>query len=448
MTLRALILGTLVLLPPGCVLAPEGTRRQEARLTRAGMQYDQPFDKRRLPELSDSPTWREVLHRALSANGDLEAAYFQWAAAISRVRQQAAWPAMNIDLGAEYMFSSGKMKSWDRTTVAVRQEGLTLPIKATQAGRVALAEAQAAGERFRAAKFDVQQRVLAQWIDYALLAERTRIMTENASLLRLLADTAANRVRAGAQQQDLLKAQIELQLAENDLANMQAEATQMRAMLNAMLARPADAPLSPPLAMPEPRAATADDAAILAMGVSNNPELSALAEEVRGRANALELARMRYIPDFQLSAGFTGSVSQFIGGMLSLPTAIPMIRGAIKEARAELGRMEAMRRQTTLDRAARFVAVLYAMRNSERQAKLLRERILPAARLVMDNSLQAYSTGAIGFVELIDSQRTLLEVRLLVAEALAARERSLIELEALAGTDIETLDASATQSTD
>jgi hypothetical protein len=83
------------------------------------------------------------------------------------------------------------------------------------------------------------------------------------------------------------------------------------------------------------------------------------------------------------------------------------------------------------------VAALYAVRNGERQAELFERRIVPAAGRVVDNARQAYAAGTGTFIDLIDAQRTLLEVRLTAAEARAAREKTLADLEALLGVDVE-----------
>jgi outer membrane protein TolC len=87
------------------------------------------------------------------------------------------------------------------------------------------------------------------------------------------------------------------------------------------------------------------------------------------------------------------------------------------------------------------------MRNAERQAALFEQRILPLAQQALDSSRQAYAAGTVGFVELIDAQRTLLDVRTMIAEARIEREKRLAEMEALAGVDIETLSSSTTQPT-
>lgn len=412
----------------------------------AGQHYNTPLAQRELPEVTSQPDWRDVLRRAFLANGDLEAAYFEWQAAMSRIRIASAWPNTNIQVGFDYMFSAGNMKAWDRTTISAAfdpQMMLQFPTKTAQAGKVALAEAQAKGLRFESAKFALQQKVLFAWWDYVLAGEKLRIQDENVRLLKIVADAADQRVRGGGPQQDLLKAQTAYELAANELANLRSELSAMRAMLNAMLARSPNAPLDIPSQLPPPRVIAADDAKLLAVAVDRNPELAALARDVQGRSDALELARLAYIPDLAPQVSINGSISQAIGLMVNLPTALPKIDGAISEARSMLRASEATSRQGRADRAGSFVAALYILRNSERQAALFEKAILPKARQVLDSTRQAYIGGTVTFTELIDSQRMLLEVRVALAEARASREKRLVELETLAGVDIETLSVPA-----
>lgn len=423
----------------GCVLAPKGTPEERSRMEAAGKVYQQPAEKRVLPEIPPQATWQDVLHRAFLANGGLESAYFDWQAAVARINRAAAWPNSNLSLGYEYMFSPERMKAWDRTTLSVAPDGsLILPLKAAQAGRVALAEAQATGSRFRAAKFDLQRRALQAYLDLALQDERIRIEQDNVNLLQLLSENAAARVRTGAPQQDVLKASTEYELSSNELANLKTERTTLRAALNGLLVRgPADEIDLPP-ALPAPRPLVGDDATLIAVGVENNPELAALARDVQGRADALELARLAYLPDVNPLVAVTGDVSRSAGAMITLPTTIPQIQASIREARAMLQGARAVLRQTSSDRTAAFVATLYVLRNSERQTALFQTRILPLAERLLANSRQAYSAGSVSLIELIDSQRTLLEVRRTTAEVQIVREKALADLEALAGVDAET----------
>jgi hypothetical protein len=92
-----LLLGT-----GGCVLSPKGTN-DEARKLADSNRYQKPFDQRDLPDVPINPDWRDVLRRAFYSSGEVESAYFDWAAAMARIQQRAAWPNVNVSLSFEYM---------------------------------------------------------------------------------------------------------------------------------------------------------------------------------------------------------------------------------------------------------------------------------------------------------------------------------------------------------
>jgi outer membrane protein TolC len=426
----------------GCVLSVPGRNGERAKIAAVSSAYESLQSDRVLPDIPDEASWRDILSRGLRANGELESAYFEWKAALARIDQAAIWPNSNVTVSFSYMFSSENIKAWNRTTAGVGFDpsmNLTLPVKARTAGKVALDTAREAGERFRAVKFDVQRKLLTAYFELARTDEIARIEQDNLTLLELLVASANTRAQAGGPLQDLLKAQIEARTAQNDLANTKAKLASMRSMLNAMLARPADAPLLLPSTLPAPRHIPVDDANLIATAVAQNPELAALAQQVAGREDAIELARLAYLPDFSPSASITGSLSQSVGAMLMLPTKGPAIRAAIAEAQAMHESANAILRQTRQDRAGSFVANLYMMRNAEREAELYRQQIIPATQALVSSSRSAYATGTVGFADLVDSERMLLAMRRMLAETQMEREERLVDLEALAGVDIETL---------
>jgi outer membrane protein TolC len=321
---------------------------------------------------------------------------------------------------------------------------VSLPFKVMQAARVALDDAKASGKRFETAKFALQQKVLTAWFDLALTTEKIRIQTENINLLKMTSEIAAQRVGAGAAQQDLLKAQAEYEMGLNELANMRTEQATTIAMLNGMMARRPDAPLEAPGELPRPRPLAADDSQLIALAVEGNPELAALAQEVKSKGGSVDLAKLGYVPDFSASISVRGNIEQNLGAMIMWPANLGKVNAEIEEARAMLKRSEAMARQTRSDRWSQFAVTLYALRNNERQIGLFRDSILPKSQQAWENSIKAYSAGTVAFSDLIDAQRLLLQVRLLVAEARMGREKRLAELETMAGTDVETLTRAAT----
>jgi outer membrane protein TolC len=435
------------LLLSGCMLTPKGTEEHVAEMKQQGQAYEKPFEQRQLPEIPEPAAWQDVLHRAFLANGELEASYHEWRAAAERIRIASYWPNSNLQLGFSYTFSPESMKTWDRVTASAAFDPsvpLKLPGKVEQGGRVALADAQQTARAFAATKFRIQRQVMEAYYDLALMEEKIRIQQQNATLLQSLVDDARARVVGGGAQQDLLKAQVQARMNENELATMQADAARMRAMLNGMMDRKPEAELVLAGELPAARPIPLTDDQLVAMGVDASPEVARLAAQVKGRSDAIELAKMQYLPDISPTASFTGSVSQSLGAMVMLPTTTPMINASIREAKAMRDASDAMLRQTRSDRTANFVATLYALRNAERQKQFLEERIFPAARQVLASSRQDYVVGKVPMADLVESQRMLLELRRSIAQLSVDREKRLAELEELAGMDIEAMKSHST----
>lgn len=429
----------------GCVLAPSETKQEERDLKAAGEVFQNPFDKRLLPEVPPEPAWSVLVDRAMRANGEVESAYFDWASAIHRVEQAGGYPNTPLSTSFSYALQGGG-SAFNRTSVTIGpdpMENLSFPPKVYQAAKVALDEARAARYRFVTKAFDVRRRVLNLWTAYSLQAERIRIQKEHVRLLELLSETAAGRVQVGGQQQDLIRAETAYRIGQNELANLEAVLPQERAQLNALLAREPDAPLSPPLTLPPPRLLRLDDATLISLAARQNPQRKVFANQVQGRSDAVELARLQYIPDFNPFLGLTGSVSQAIGLGISIPTFLPEVRGRVSETRAELSGMMAMYRQTKFDTTASAVAALVTFRNSERQAALYDQQIVPATKRLLSLARQGYAAGTGTFSDLIDAERVALETELGLAEARAARESTLADLEALLGEDLEALGAAS-----
>ncbi len=428
----------------GCALTPAGTRQARDQAADAGKPYQKAFSERSLPALPAKPDWQATLHRALLANGELEAAYFDWLAAVRRIQVASSWPDSNLTLGFSQMLDNGRIKSFDGTTFSAGfpMKKISFPTKAQQAGRVALDQALAAGQRFAEVKFALQQQVLSTWSDYAFLAEKERLLGEDVGLLKMGLAAAKAQVQAGGEQGDLLQAQADLTLGEDALQKTQADVRAARAALNGMLAYGPDHRLPAPHPYPAPRPLVADDGAILAASVAKNPRLAALVQQVKGRQDALKLARMQWIPDLTPSASISGAMVEMIGAGVMLPTTVAAIRGGIDEADALQKGAEATLRQAKYDQAARLVAALVMLRDDERQAQLYETRLLPVLGLASDEAVNTYAAGRGDYAKVITRQRGLLMVRLAVAKARTDREKKLAELEALAGVDMETLDSS------
>jgi outer membrane protein TolC len=259
---------------------------------------------------------------------------------------------------------------------------------------------------------------------------------------------AETRNRAGRSgQRDVLKSSNEADVSSNDIANMRSQLPSQRAAINALLSRPADAPLPVPTKLPASRRVVYRDGDLVEMAAKQNPELIALADEIRGRGEGIRLAELQYVPDFNLSAG-----SDLMGVTQSLlaQATIPILRyealnAAIAQAEAKLRASEAMRREVGNNLTAQVIADITIIRDAGRQLDLFDHTILPRARQVVNVARTAFETGdasetdAASLLNLLDDQRSLIAIERLAAKLRITRATHLAELESITTSDLTIL---------
>jgi outer membrane protein TolC len=425
----------LLLLLTGCTIHPPGERAERDAADRAGKPFVGQPEARIVPPLPADPTPEQLVDYALQTNADLEQQYWQWKSALEQVPQDGTQPT-NLALSANLSISRGRTGA-DQTTLSAGNDpmaDIVLPPKLSAAAKRSLETARAAGLRFRKAQFELRSKVLSAWYDYALTSELIRLEQANGQLLKTTAMVVEARNRAGsAGLQDVLKASNELDMSGNDIASMQAMLPTQRAALNALLNRPADAPLPVPTALPPPLPLHSTDAQLLTWAGERNPELAALARDIASREHSVTLARLQSLPDFSISAGTDlQGITQGLLGMVTVPALRrEAIDAAIAQAQANLRIAEAMRRQSQNDLASQVISDLATIRDADRQLQLFEKTILPRAEQAVTVARSAYESGHATFIDLLDSQRSLISIRRLIVNLRATRAKRLAELDAL-----------------
>lgn len=439
------LVAAIFIVAGGCAIHPEGEKEERERALQAGEAFSKPFDERELPALAPDADWPDVLRHALLANAELEERYWDWRASLERIPQEAS-PDTTAFLGFGYLFSSGSATAWDRSTVTLGvdpMDNLPWPGKLAAAGRVALEEARAAGLRFERAKFELQEKVLSRYYEFALLGEQIRIRDETAALLAVVFAAAQARARAaGASQSDLSRAHTALDLARNEALRLRARVPGARAELNALLSRPADAALDLPASLPAARIVAYRDDEILRLAAERNPELRALAAEASARREGIGRARLERVPEFSASGAIMGDATEMLTGAISMSfLRFEAIEAGIEQSRAELRAALAVHRQAVNDVAARATTDLFLRGDVERQLELFRDVIEPRARQSVHSTRAAYTIGRAPLSDLLEGQRVLLDARLAVAELRMEREKAVARLEALAAVDVSSPEA-------
>jgi len=433
----------------GCTIHPPGEREERATAVQMGKPFENPIEVRQMPPLPANPTSDQLVEYALLGNAELEQHYWEWQSAIEQIPQDAT-QTTTLNVAAGTSITDGHA-SWGSSTVTLGNDPMTdikWPGKLDAAAKQTLENARATGRRFIKAKYDLRYKVLRAYYDYALNAELIRLEQGNQRLLRTIAMLAETRNRAGRSgQQDVLKSSNEADLSGNDIANMRSQLRSQRAAINALLSRPADAPLPVPTKLPASRRIVYGDRDLVEMAAKQNPELVALADEIRGRGEGIRLAELQYVPDFNLSVG-----TDLMGVTQSLlaQATIPILRyealdAAIAQAEAKLRASEAMHRQVGNNLTAQVIADITIIRDAGRQLDLFDHTILPRARQVVNVARTAFETGdasetdAASLLNLLDDQRSLIAIERLAAKVRITQVTYLAELESITTSDLTRL---------
>jgi outer membrane protein TolC len=234
---------------------------------------------------------------------------------------------------------------------------------------------------------------------------------------------------------------VDLSRLHNDLADLIQQLDSTKALLNTLMARPADAPLGPPAEIslaPVPVADALREDAV----PERRPEITSAKLGVERSEAALDAAKTEArLPSIMVGADYwyqpTSSVRHAYGAMVSinLPWFNRRHRDRVREEEhavaADIRALESARN-----------AALFELRDAQARLKAAQQSfriidgdLLPQARQSFEAAQSAFAAGKGDALGLLDSARSYLQVRVEHARALARLGSSSADLERALGAD-------------
>jgi cobalt-zinc-cadmium efflux system outer membrane protein len=173
--------------------------------------------------------------------------------------------------------------------------------------------------------------------------------------------------------------------------------------------------------------------------IERNPDLARWASELEQRSATLSLAEAEAVPDVTLSAGGRYYQDEQSAGVVALfSVALPVFnrnQGAIGAAEARVGRAKVDQRLTELTLRSAVARAHQALLSAYRQAVELRDTTIPQAETVYRGAQDAYTRGLFRYIEVLDAQRTLFQLRAAYVDALLAYHTQITDIARLTGRD-------------
>lgn len=273
--------------------------------------------------------------------------------------------------------------------------------------------------------------------------QHTQALTrELLDLTTRLANVAQVRYAGGlAMQQDAIRAQMEQTAMQTELVALEGESRQADTRLNALLARPSNAPLAQPERLrPLPAATKLDADALITRMRQRNPQLFTEETRIKSAEFGRDLSLQNRYPDFTLAITPTQMQSTITEWSLMLEVNIPLQQGSRRaqerEAQAMLSaaqsRRDAVANQVLSDLSENLAGIDAAQRTEQ----LAKSSLLPQAELTFQAALAGYENGKLDFATLLDAQRQVRQAKQSQLKAQLEVQMRLAEIEKLVGEDL------------
>lgn len=307
---------------------------------------------------------------------------------------------------------------------------------------IAALEADGAKGRALGTWADVAGRIKVNFAQLYYVHRNEQLTREILDLMTRLEKVAQVRYSGGlAAQQDVIRAQVEQTNMRNELIALETEQHHLHARLNALLARPNNAPLQVPAQLRKlPAPVTLDYATLEERVRTRNPQLFADESKIKAAEKSRDLTYKNRYPDFTLGV----SPIQYQNGIkewelmveLNIPLQQSSRRAQERESESMLNAARSRKEATTNQVSAELAEALSGIEAARRTENLLTNSLLPQAELTFKAALAGYETGKVDFATLLDAQRQIRQARQNQLKAQVDAQMRLAEIERLLGEDL------------
>jgi outer membrane protein TolC len=399
--------------------------------------------------VNGDPQLELYVNESLAQNPSTQEAFAQYRAALQKLPQVRSLPDPML-AATQYVRRPETRVGSQITMLSVSQ---TFPWfgKRSDKEKAAAKEAEAMREMFEAQKAEVVRQVKLAYYDLAYLDRAIAITQEDQLLLEHYEKLAEARYAQGiGLQQAVVKLQAEITRDRNRVEQLRRQRVDAEAVLNALMNRPAGSPIAKAVIQERPEVAV-DFAKLYKIARERRPEVQAAFLRVERDEKQIQLARRNSWPDFTLGASFVNVGGRSDpAGLMSPPDQngknvyaftvginIPIRRrkydAAVREATESKIASQRSYENTLNSVEASARAVGFRIQTLEEQLSLFQKALVPQAELALRSTEAAYSTGIVGVLDLLDSERMLLEVRLGLAQLNSDYMKSLAEMERTLG---------------
>jgi cobalt-zinc-cadmium efflux system outer membrane protein len=383
-------------------------------------------------------TLEEVLAIARRLSPDLAARALDTEAAQARVDIAGSLPDPMLRVTSDEIDRTGGSRQ-NKMIYSVEQE---FPLWGKRDLRRSQASAEVARSRAGARETEAEliEKVKVAFAQYYQADQALRTTQDLHQVVHDIARVTRERYAAGkGTQQQLYKAEVEITRLSAELVRIDAARASAGARLNALLARPVDAPLAQPQKL---RALPADGvlalAALMERARINNPSLAGSDAQISAARAGKQLADKSWYPDVTLGAGAIDRTGNGPNGYLAtvgirVPLQWGLREAQQREAGAQLGAAENRRQGVELQIQSALGEAAANLAGNRRMVELIRTQLLPQSEALLRSGIASYSLGRAELPDVLRAEHDLADLRIELLGAEFEQQRQLAAIERLIG---------------
>lgn len=358
-----------------------------------------------------------LIAEAMMNNPEIQAALYEWDMMEAKVPQEGALD----DPELKYMREEMPAFEWGKAMYSRIElmQMVEFPTKLLTRRSLAKIRAEHAHHEHLEKINDVIAKLKSAYYELWNVQQTIALTQENIRLMKQFVSIARTRYSVGsAQQQDVLKAEVELSMLNNTLIALRQQELSTKAMLMSILNRGPKDTLGFAV-IPEEIVFAANLDTLIQYALQNRPMLIHDSLGITEGETMLSMARQEYLPD--LTFGIQHVTYPVIGNLnawsvsvgLTLPFAPWTLNKAgsrVDEGKAAVEKARSQYQATRQMVTASIKDLYYKASGLKQQLDTFGKLILLQAKQSLDASLTAYQTNRTDFLMLLDAYRTYVDL--------------------------------------
>ena len=388
----------------------------------------------------DDPNLKKLIEEALQQNPMLQEAKHRLDAAHYKIPQAGSWddPMLMVMVEDIPLAKYGSPQNSMTMIEAGIEQRIPFPGKKQTAKIKSTIEAKGYAYELDHAQSEIIWQLRDTYYQLYLVTRSIGIFQRNQGLASSAVQTDQTKLSADlSTQQDVLRSQIERDELGKEILDLQKDKQMLQAKLNTLMARDVRTPISLPKRLGLARLPYSNAELVNRM-LQQSYLLKANEQWVEAAKKEHRMAKLDYYPDFDVGLFYRkydllerepGMGEDFMKATVKIP--LPIFAGTkqsnrVRETASQYQETIAKKTKTENDLRYELEETLAELNRASKVYSLVAGRLLPQARIAVDNAQVAYQAGKVQFTDILLNLQKVFryEKDLLQAEVDHARARA------------------------